>query len=118
VNPTDELLSRKQFIAELGISDSTERRARAGTHDWPPHLCIRKKVYYLRSAVDDFLRRQEELCNAGLSSSADRKLIDESAMAAHHVAKELAADVSPLTPRQIALMKSLLACLAEVTADE
>jgi hypothetical protein len=118
VNPTDELISRKQFIAELGISDSTERRARAGTHDWPPHLCIRKKLYYRRSAVDDFLRRQEALCNAGLSSSADRKLIDESTMAAHHLAKELAAEVSPLNLQQIALMKFLLACLAEVNGDE
>jgi hypothetical protein len=30
--------------------------------DWPPHLCIGKKVYYRRSAVDHWLRRQEAAC--------------------------------------------------------
>ena len=117
--PTDELVSRKQFIEELGISDSSERRGRAGPHDWPPHLCIRTKVYYRRSAVDDWLRRQEALCNAGLSSNTGRRLIDKPTMAASRLwAKELAENALSLNPQQIALMKSLLACLAEVAGNE
>jgi predicted DNA-binding transcriptional regulator AlpA len=61
--PTGDVLSRRQFLEELGISDSSERRKRKkGGHTWPPHLFIGRKVYYRRSAVDDWLRRQEAIC--------------------------------------------------------
>ncbi|ASL16272.1 hypothetical protein MYCOZU2_03898 [Mycobacterium intracellulare subsp. chimaera] len=60
-----ELLSRKQFLAKIGISDSGERRGRTGERDWPPHLLVGQKVYYRRAAVDDWILRQEAICNSG-----------------------------------------------------
>jgi hypothetical protein len=57
-----ELISRRHFLEMLGISDSNERRKRKEGHPWPPHLRIGTKVYYRRSAVDDFLRAQGALC--------------------------------------------------------
>jgi hypothetical protein len=58
----NELIPRGQFLTELGISDSNERRQRKEGHPWPPHLRIGNKVYYRRSAVEDYLRAQEALC--------------------------------------------------------
>ena len=46
-----ELVSRKQLLTELDISDSSERRGRRGNHEWPPHLRIGTKVYYRRAAI-------------------------------------------------------------------
>jgi hypothetical protein len=60
-----ELVSRKQFLEEFEISDSGERRGRTGQRDWPPHVRIgKKKIYYRRAALDDWIRRQEVLCNS------------------------------------------------------
>ena len=59
-----EWISRRQFLDMLGISDSNERRQRREGHPWPPHLRIGNKVYYRRSAVEDWLRRQEAICNS------------------------------------------------------
>jgi hypothetical protein len=57
-----EWINRRQFLDMLGISDSNERRQRREGRPWPPHLFIGGKVYYRRSAVEDWLRRQEALC--------------------------------------------------------
>jgi|SRR4051812_25751199 hypothetical protein len=57
-----EWINRRQFLDMLGISDSNERRQRREGRPWPPHLFIGGKVYYRRSAVEDWLRRQETLC--------------------------------------------------------
>ena len=54
-----EFMTRRQFLKELGISDSSERRGRAGGGEWPPHLLIGKKVYYRRESLDDWLRHRE-----------------------------------------------------------
>ena len=63
MNPTGDLLSRRQFFEEIGISDSNERRKRKqGGPDWPPHLCIGTKVFYRRDAVAAWLLRQEANC--------------------------------------------------------
>ena len=71
MNPTDELMSRKHFLEKLEISDSSERPRRKGDHEWPPHLLIGKKVYYRRSAVDNFLRRQEASCRTADHATAE-----------------------------------------------
>ncbi len=63
MDPTTELLHRKQFLNEYGFSDSTERRRRKAGDRWPPHIWIGSQVYYLRSSVDDWLRQQEAACN-------------------------------------------------------
>ncbi len=45
MNATGDLLSRRQLFEELGIWDSNERRKRKqGGPEWPPHLCIGKKI--------------------------------------------------------------------------
>ena len=59
MDPISEVLSRKQLLHVLAVSDSTERRRRKSDGDWPPHVCIGNKVCYLRSSVDDWLHRQE-----------------------------------------------------------
>ena len=64
MNPTGDLLNRRQLFEELGISDSNERRKRKqGGSDWPPHLCIGNKVFYRRDSVTAWLLRQEAICH-------------------------------------------------------
>jgi hypothetical protein len=119
MNPTGDLWSRKQLFEKLGTSDSNERRKRKqGGPDWPPHLCIGKKVFYRRDAVAAWLRRQEANCQAGESGFGAHSADDATMAPLRRHAKEPAENALPLNPQQIALMKSLLACLAEVTADE
>ena len=63
MNPTGDLLSRRQFFEEIGISDSNERRKRKqGGPDCPPHLYIGTKVFYRRDALAAWLFRQEANC--------------------------------------------------------
>ena len=52
-----EWIPRRDFLEELPMSDSTERRRRTGGGDWPPHIRIGAKIYYRRAAVDDWIRR-------------------------------------------------------------
>ncbi len=90
MNPTGDLISRRQLLEELEISDSSEwRKRKEGGHEWPPHLCIGRKIYYRRSAVDDWLRRQEALCQP-----ADHATI----AAICRCAKEIADSGGPLNP--------------------
>jgi hypothetical protein len=56
-----EMIPRREFLKKLLISDSTERRGRTGSGDWPPHIRILSKVYYRRAAVDDWIRRREAI---------------------------------------------------------
>jgi hypothetical protein len=56
-----EMIPRREFLKKLMISDSTERRGRTGSGDWPPHIRILSKVYYRRAAVDDWIRRREAI---------------------------------------------------------
>ena len=72
MDPTTELLHRKQFLNEYGFSDSTERRRRKAGDRWPPHIWIGNQVYYLRSSVDDWLRQQEASCNSERLEIADQ----------------------------------------------
>jgi hypothetical protein len=53
-----DLLSRRQFLREYGISDSGEQRGRTGG-PWPPHLRIGHKIYYRRRSVEQWLTEQE-----------------------------------------------------------
>jgi hypothetical protein len=66
-----ELITRRQFLKELKISDSSERRGRTGGGEWPPHLLIGKKVYYRRQSLDDWLRHRE-----AATQSTPRELVD------------------------------------------
>ena len=77
-----QLISRKQFLGLLAISDSNERRKRRASQAWPPHLRIGNKVYYRRAAVEDDLRAQElaeEPCPASSDhpGPGEPDLIDE-----------------------------------------
>lgn len=52
------LVSRLELLELLGISDSTERRGRQSS-DWPPHIMIRKSVYYNWPTVEKWLLQRE-----------------------------------------------------------
>jgi predicted DNA-binding transcriptional regulator AlpA len=54
------LISRAELLRDLQISDSTERRHRSGTADWPRHVLIGKKIYYRTSQISAWLCRQED----------------------------------------------------------
>ena len=103
--PTGELVPRRQLLEELGLSDSSERRKRQGDGDWPPHLCIGTKVYYRRSAVDDYLRRQEAICQTRRTGGID----DETMRAVLQRAKDLVEDAPELSAQQVLLLQSLFA---------
>jgi hypothetical protein len=77
-----ELMTRRQFLKQLGISDSSERRGRTGGGEWPPHLLIGKRVYYRRESLDDWLRQRE-----AASQSAPGELVDGHGDAAGVAAK-------------------------------
>ena len=55
----DQIVPRAKVLNWLGISDSSERRQRNGTADWPPHVVIGKKIYYRQSQIDAWLLRRE-----------------------------------------------------------
>ncbi|MCX5044067.1 hypothetical protein OG921_12915 [Aldersonia sp. NBC_00410] len=82
MNPTGDLLSRKQFFEALGISDSNERRKRQdGGPDWPPHLYIGRKVFYRREAVAAWLLRQEAICQPDDTTTTVRDMFDPAEVA-------------------------------------
>lgn len=66
------LITRRQFLDKLGISDSNERRKRQSAPHWPPHLSIGRKIYYRLSTVEEYLRQSEEACSSGPSSPTER----------------------------------------------
>ena len=66
-----ELMTRRQLLKELGISDSSERRGRTGGGEWPPHLLIGKKVYYRRESLADWLRHREAATQCSPRELAD-----------------------------------------------
>ena len=66
-----ELMTRRQFLKELELSDSTERRGRTGGGEWPPHLLIGKKVYYRRESLDDWLRHREAATQSAAGELAE-----------------------------------------------
>ena len=55
---TDQLLTRKQVLDMLSISDSSERRMRQ-YGEMPDHLRIGRKVYYRLSTVEQWLSNLE-----------------------------------------------------------
>lgn len=59
MNVDDQLVPRTNLLGEFRISDSSERRRRREGGDWPPHVLVGKKIYYTRSAIETWLRRQE-----------------------------------------------------------
>jgi hypothetical protein len=54
----DFVMSLDEFRKLLHLSVSGERRLRSGEPDWPPHLMVGRKVFYLRDGVRDWLKRQ------------------------------------------------------------
>lgn len=55
----DPLLALGEFRELLHLSPSGERKKRREQDDWPPHLVIAGKIFFRRSAVTDWLERQE-----------------------------------------------------------
>lgn len=99
MQPTDQLIPRAQFLEELCISDSSERRRRKAGGDWPAHITIGKKVYYRRCRVDEWIARREACANV-----TAHDFPQEVEQALDRRAAELAAAAPALTPqRKIAL---------------
>lgn len=71
-----EFMQRKEFMKILPISDRAERRRRRSGQPWVPHLRIGNRIYYRRSAVEEFLRAQEEAC-MGEAATGDQDLAED-----------------------------------------
>lgn len=52
-------IRRSELMEQLGMSDSTERRHRLSTDDWPPSVTVGKKIFYRKSQVDAWAARRE-----------------------------------------------------------
>jgi len=118
MNLTDELISRRELLRELEISDSSERRKRRGSHPWPPHLYIGSKVYYRRSAVNAFLQHQEAICRSG-PTDVDQKSADEvTAQTPPPGGQEITEGVDPPEPQGRLSDVNASAGLAEVARNE
>jgi hypothetical protein len=103
-----ELVTRRQFLKELGISDSSERRGRTGGGEWPPHLLIGKKVYYRRESLDDWLRHREAATQSVPREPVDDNGDAEVMTAILRRAKVLADAAPPLTAEQALLLRHLM----------
>ena len=58
---TDEtLMGLAEFCKVMHSNPSTERRMRREEQDWPPHLCVGRKIFYIREGVRDFLARRQD----------------------------------------------------------
>jgi hypothetical protein len=108
-----ELVTRRQFLKKLGISDSSERRGRTGGGEWPPHLLIGKKVYYRRESLDDWLRHREAATQSVPREPVDGNGDAEVMTAILRRAKVLADAAPPLTSQQVLLLRSIFANRAE-----
>ncbi len=102
-----ELVTRRQFLKELGISDSSERRRRKEGADWPPHLLIGRKVYYRRESLSDWLH-QRESATQSVQRGPDRTGDAEAMTAVLRQAKVLADAAPPLTAEQALLLRHLM----------
>ena len=67
----NELMPLSEFLQETGMSQSTERRLRQEQEDWPPHLSLGKRIYYLRSGWAQWLVGQAKAIRARRGSVAD-----------------------------------------------
>ena len=54
----ETLMELAEFRKLMHLSPSGERRMRSEQQDWPPHMAVGRKVFYLRDGVRDFLHRQ------------------------------------------------------------
>lgn len=72
----DDIIRRKKFLKILKISDRAERRRRRSGQPWVPHLRIGNRIYYRRSAVEEFLRAQEAAC-MGEAAAGDQDLTED-----------------------------------------
>lgn len=103
-----ELLSRRQFLRELGISDSSERRGRRGRGAWPPHVWIGGKLYYRRAAINDWIRQQEATAQCAHQGQADASEAETTAAILQR-AKVHADAAPPLSPEQVLQLQSIFA---------
>lgn len=75
----NELMPLTEFLQETGMSQSTERRLRQEQEDWPPHLSLGKRIYYLRSGWADWLASQARAIRARRGSAKSRPVEADSA---------------------------------------
>jgi hypothetical protein len=108
-NVTSDLLSRSQFLKEYGLSDSAERRGRREGEAWPPHLVIgRKKIYYRRHSVEQWLAEQERTPLGGRQADV-RALFPSVDDNVHCLARELVNRAPALSREQLDSIHALIA---------
>ena len=102
MQPTEQFIPRAQFLEELCISDSSERRQRKAGGDWPAHITIGKKIYYRRCRVDEWIARRESCADV-----AAQDFTQEVEQALDRRATELAAAAPALSPQRKIALRSM-----------
>ena len=105
--PNKQFLSRAEVLELTGVSDSTERRRRNDTHDWPPHVRIGGKVCYPAAGVDEWLKTKGAGCGRASSASDDIGLPSDLSDLIQRRAAELASQAPPLTARQVIWLREV-----------
>ena len=100
MHPTEPLIPRTQLLQELGISDSSERRLRQRSQDWPPHLTIGNRVYYRRCQIESWIAVRE-------ATSGRPGIPPEVHQALDQRAAELARSAPALTPREVVELREV-----------
>lgn len=62
-------MPRSELMEQLDMSDSTERRHRLSTDDWPPSIRVGKKIFYRKSQVDAWAARREAASSVPMGST-------------------------------------------------
>ena len=104
----NELVPRTNLLDEFGISDRCERRRRKEGTNWPPHVLIGRKVYYLRESISEWLR-QHESATQSVHQGLDRTDDAEAMTVILRRAKVLGDAAPPLTPEQVLKLRSIFA---------
>ncbi len=70
------LMGLPEFCALFHHSPSSERRLRREQQDWPPHVEIGRRVFYLRDGVRAWLVRRGVAQGAGSESGLSADGVD------------------------------------------
>ena len=58
MNPTQYVFTRNEFCKEYRVPESTERKRR-GEPGWIPHYSVGRRVFYRRTAIEQWIAARE-----------------------------------------------------------
>lgn len=99
---TEVLVPREQVLKRLNVSDSTERRRRQTSQNWPAHVKVGNRILYSESSVNRWIAAQEATNTVGIFSPDIQAAIERRAA-------ELVAQAPPLTPQQVVRLREIFA---------